>query len=70
MVESEPSQFVVSSVYVDPSLCSITTWYAVIEAPFELGALQLMTTFVPETAVVGAAGASDEPEALIVTTVE
>jgi hypothetical protein len=43
-------------VYVTPSLCRITTEYPVIAEPPSTGANQLVTTLVPEIAVVGAVG--------------
>ena len=43
-------------VYVTPSLCRIITVYPVITEPPSAGATQLVTTLVPEIAVVGAVG--------------
>lgn len=49
-------QFVMSSEYVDPSLCKIITLYPVIADPLLSGATHVITTDVDEKVVVGAAG--------------
>ncbi len=45
-------------VNVTPSLCRIATVYPVIAEPPSAGTTQLVTTLVPEFAVVGAVGAA------------
>lgn len=70
MAEFDPSQFVLSTVNVVPSDCLIVITYDVIGEPPVLGALQLMATLFPLTAVVGAMGVSGIPDALTSNSVD